>query len=608
MAKESMKTLFFSPHMAIWQHSVPEAMIAKSLVEAGWDIHFLTCNSILSDFCVAMAASRLSVTSQKSAKKEICIICKHYRDVLLKMIAGSKKNSIEDYLLPNDTAEINELLAKLSKDNFDLEFRQTPIGRIALYETLLMFKKNNLLLTEIEWQAYLVSVRNCLLTCAATINFLNRHKIERVLIYNTLYGVNHTVMKIARARGIPVFFQHAGENISDRLSTLTIGLNDTINYRTQILTHWPQAKEEPCTQTEVSYIEAHFGELLKGQHFLAYSTASKRRFDIHEYFHISPEQKIIVATLSSYDERFAAESIGVLPIQENILFISQKDWIHELLEYVTLKPEYFLIIRVHPREFPNKRDSVHSKHAQSLLEEFKSLPINAAINWPTDQISLYDLAKSTSLFLNAWSSVGEEMSLLGIPVLLYSDKLILYPSNLNYLGLTTNEYFQQFEAAIKTGWQKKHTIDTFRWYRLKFCEASFRISDNLSILEQDVPRFSFLSRIINKLIRIFNKIQIIRIKLWPNLGAIPIRKLIRRLNNTVNGQEIARFLKENRPTRRDILPSRNISDDLSVFEEESIKSSLRRLMTLLFDPSSKLDQDSILYKNLKKFVESEIQS
>ena len=77
------------------------------------------------------------------------------------------------------------------------------------------------------------------------------------------------------------------------------------------------------------------------------------------------------------------------------------DWIKFTVEWVSSRPDLFLIIRVHPREFPNKRESVTSEQAIALSKFFEHLPKNVAINWPSDSISLHDLIRITDVGLNA---------------------------------------------------------------------------------------------------------------------------------------------------------------------------------------------------------------
>jgi hypothetical protein len=142
---------------------------------------------------------------------------------------------------------------------------------------------------------------------------------------------------------------------------------------------------------------------------------------------------------------------------------------------------------VHPREFPNKREGVKSDHARQLEEQFRDLPPNVAINWPTDDLSLYDLAEITDVFLNAWSSVGKEMAMLGIPVVSYSGDLSLYPVDKRYLGTDSASYFAAIERALSDGWRFENIRRIYRWYTVEFERMAFDIADGFRQREQRTP-------------------------------------------------------------------------------------------------------------------------
>ena len=99
------------------------------------------------------------------------------------------------------------------------------------------------------------------------------------------------------------------------------------------------------------------------------------------HLEIRPDQKLVVAMMSSYDEYIAARAIDEVPSESEFLFPSQLEWIRALIEWFKTRPALFLLIRVHPREFPNKREATKSAHAL-LLEhdvEIEEIPPRAAV-------------------------------------------------------------------------------------------------------------------------------------------------------------------------------------------------------------------------------------
>jgi hypothetical protein len=253
-----------------------------------------------------------------------------------------------------------------------------------------------------------------------------------------------------------------------------------------LLDHWDRYRQVPCAPSTLAYVTEHVLELLQGRHSFVYSTPkSDKSADIRQRFSVGPEQRILLATMSSYDELFAAQVTGLFPSQVKSPFPTQLDWIKALVEHVERRPDLFLIVRVHPREFPNKRDSVKSEHAQQLEEVFSKLPPNVRVNWPSDGLSLYDLAEITDVCLNAWSSVGKEMSLLGIPVVIYSRDLVFYPPDLNYLGTSLDTYFQSIDLALREGWSLERSRRAFRWQALEDEYSRIDISDTYRYKEHE---------------------------------------------------------------------------------------------------------------------------
>jgi hypothetical protein len=244
--------------------------------------------------------------------------------------------------------------------------------------------------------------------------------------------------------------------------------------------------------------------LLEAKSVFIYSAPkSMEKVDLRRKFGIGKQQKVLVATMSSHDERFAAVTIGVMPESRDLVFPTQVDWIGALIEFVAKRPELFLIIRVHPREFPNKRETVVSEYASELKSLFVDLPVNAKVNWPADEVSLYDIANMANVFLNSRSTTGFEMSLLGLPVVVYSpDQLYSYPSDLNYMAISREKYFQEIDRAISDGWNIERSRMAYRWGVFQHYHSTINISE--SFHDDTGERRSIAQRGVSKICRILS--------------------------------------------------------------------------------------------------------
>jgi hypothetical protein len=144
---------------------------------------------------------------------------------------------------------------------------------------------------------------------------------------------------------------------------------------------------------------------------------------------------------------------------------------------------------------------VKSEHARLLEEAFEELPRNAVVNWPADGVSLYDLAEIADVFLNAWSAAGKEMSLLGLPVVLFSAQQQVYPPDLNYVGSSAHDYFAKIEQALAEGWSTERMRATYRWYALEYERATIDIRESFpqSLARRDAQPRRLLDRILTRI-------------------------------------------------------------------------------------------------------------
>jgi hypothetical protein len=473
-----MKVLFFAPHSAIWVHAFPEALVAESLQQLGHEIVYVTCGRELSEFCVAMSAFGLDHGSIGVDKAAVCTKCEAARDLLRGSFA-LRGADLATELSASDRSKVDTVVASIDQTNFlNFTLEGVQVGRLALYEFLLQHKKSQLTFSDSEWAQYKGQLRNVLRALLAATRIFDREKPQRVLVYNALYSVNNVVCKLAAQRGIPQYFLHAGGNLSNRLQTLMLGRGNTFEYLHALMSAWPTYRNRACPAAQMKAITDHFLTLLQGQSVFGYSAAAEDRSeDIRTRYGIKDGQRILVATMSSYDERFAAETIGAVDAESNPLFPLQIDWIRAIVKFAAGRADVFLIVRVHPREFPNKRERVRSEHVRALADALIDLPVNVRVNWPSDNLSLYKLACEADVFLNAWSSVGKEMPLLGLPVVTYCPNLLLFPSDLNYVGTTMHEYFAQIDRALQEGWSAERARLAYRWMAIEYGYGLLTIED-----------------------------------------------------------------------------------------------------------------------------------
>lgn len=474
-----MKILAFAPHSAIWDHAFPEALVHEALRQDGHEVVYVSCGGQFQGFCIPMSAHGLVINSPVEEKRKICEKCSAYKGIIRREFGFSGPDVI-DLVTAEDREAVKGILASLTRDNYiDFEIDGIPVARYALYEFLINQKKDSVVLTEAEWQAFQPELTNTLFSFLVSRRLLDQEKPDRVLTYNSYYSVNHVCCALAEQRGIPHYFLHAGNNLSNRMQTLFVTRGYGLaNWNRN--PNWRNYRNLPCAQPMLAAVTDHLLALFEGMDVFAYSAPKAGKvLDLRAHFGVQPGQKVLLATMSSSDERVAAEAIGVQFPDKDCLFPTQVDWARALIEYAGAHPELRLILRVHPRNFPNKRERVKSAQAEVLEKLLLDLPENVRVNWPAEKISLYDLAEISDVVLNGWSNAGKEMSLLGLPVVLYSHDLVTsYPSEINYVGTTKEAYFSQVRQALADGWSFENIRKAYRWCAFEYYRSLINISES----------------------------------------------------------------------------------------------------------------------------------
>lgn len=495
------KILFYAPHAGIPSMSVIEAKLASVLQNMGHEVSYVSCHRSLRPYCVTMSAHAVHQDSPEKLKNRVCVKCEKSANYL------SKRYNLKNYsLMANLTAEdhqtVQKIVSSTAREHYlELQFEGIPVGRKALYEFLLQHKKSDLDFNELEWSHYRMAIESCLKSLIAGTKVINEVKPDLIIAYNTQYGANGVIESFGEKHGIPVYFIHGGLNLSRSLYDLMIAMAPPPENYKRVAAAWPRFANKPLQSEEISEVAGHLKELFKANSVFVYSSpTTSNRPDIRALYGVSPSQSILVATMSSYDERFAAESnLTLAPVTDSI-FKNQIEWIQFLVDYVKTKPDLFLLVRVHPREFPNKREKVKSQHAEKLSKIFEKLPENIKVNWPTDNISLYHIAEEASVFLNAWSSTGKEMGALGRPVVLYSKELPFYATDINLTANTKEQYISMIEEGLRKPFDPKRIIEAFRLFNLEFHLSTLNISTMFD-KKHLRPKPTFMKKVQGKILR-----------------------------------------------------------------------------------------------------------
>jgi hypothetical protein len=479
-----MNILFFSPYSGIWVHSRAEALVAEELVNDGHNVHILRCDGILKKHCPVMTAYGQSFHAPDAKKNKICATCKSNTTVL-DTNTNITTSKIEDYISINQIDEINSAIKAVTIDNFEtFTIDGLQIGRYATYEILLTHKISCTSQLKGVWNEYLENLRQCYITQKIIDEFLKNNKIDRVVVYNSFYSLNRTAVKVAESRGIPWSTIHGGKNVQDMLQTLTVSSSDAHDLLLARSVDWRTWKDVPLKAEEIAVVKNNIKFIFSSKSAFTYS---KRKKNINPAalrgkLNVGENQKVLLCILSSADERFAADFVDALDFKmtstNTSIFLDTHEWLTYLIDFIEKHKEFHLIIRAHPRMFPNHRESVQSQAGIELLKLSEKKYERVSWDFPQDKTSLYDLAEITDVVLNGTSTAGIELMSLGLPVVIYdADKLFAYPQEFNYVGATLETYENSILEAAQDGRSLENSIRAFRYRSFLFNVVTLSLHD-----------------------------------------------------------------------------------------------------------------------------------
>jgi len=477
-----VKLLFFSPFSNIWEHSYPEALVADAFQQESIEVTAIRCDGMLRVHCVAMSAAGVGPEAGLSKRLQVCKACVKRRDLLTEKM-GIPAIIMDAWLDPEIRARVDGLVDSVRRDEWTkLEVDGIPLGRYAAYETWLTNKLVSTDLSDEVWDVYLGQLKNTLLTYFAAERILAAERPDTVVVYNDHYSVNHAFVAAAGRAGIDTYTIHGGNHMIRRAETLSIfasdyTMEDVFNSRS-----WKDFESRPIGSEQIDLVGGHLTGLFAANSAFAYSSELKGTSpeELRAQLCIAPESTVLLATMSSEDELMGVRLIDAIPtnLTQTSLFEDQFQWVDFLFDYAREHPGVHVVLRLHPRMFPNKREGVLSPVVRQIMALLDAAPANVTFNMPADGIGLYDVMQIVDVLLNFRSSVGAELASVGIPVVVPSNAdFFTYPGEINRIGHTLAEYTAHIDAAVAEGWSIENTRRAFRWFAYLFGRVAVDFSD-----------------------------------------------------------------------------------------------------------------------------------
>jgi len=493
---EKINILVFSPFSGIWDHFLTDVQIAELIQsDSRFKIEFLTCDGVFPNDCTVRDYLNLGSMGKNEGIDINCSTC----------TANTKTSHIEakykSYSLKKIQSEVIGLDSKVNKEktNFGPHFIYdgVPLGKIAIYELLLKWKKTNLEFSNEQLVEICNYVENTFRTYLIAQHFFSMIKPDKILIFNPQYSVPGAFASAAIKNGIQTFYLSNSGTISEMRTHIKIWDWEHFKLKNPALENW-KTSIGPISTESKRRLKKYFLQLHEASSPWVYSEKSEGR-NSRQYFNIPLDNKIVLAVMNSTDEYFAAATCGLLPpnMSQSKVFENQEMWISELIEWVKIRKDVSLIIRPHPREFPNKREDVRGEAVDKRSELFENLPANVFVDYPSIKFAIEDHFVETSVVTTGWSSVGLDWQMRGKVCVTYDQNLPMYPPDTHLTGSTQGAYFRNLDYALNLPPSDTKIIQSIaeKWYEYSNFTGSAKLIS--SVFESNPHKWFLKYTLIN---------------------------------------------------------------------------------------------------------------
>lgn len=459
--------LFYTPEAGVVPHLAGQCMLGHALQQAGHRVLFLQCRSLFSR-CPVMDMGQLPHDAPAAAKRKACSRCRAASDALLKAY-GLEGVPVAPPEVAALQARVEALRAHYPDDLREFTFESFRFGLAAAHDVVLATKRYDFERADAAmrglWEQY---VDNSLVSYLLAQDLCARFGVTRIVHFN-----DYSLLLGARFAGAKL-----------RIPALSVTYASHMNQGRRFVavspTIWREAFYAPIAQWgqwRDLYLDGaqvkEVGDDLLGRlgAVSSHSYSPPKTFsggDPVAQLGLSPEKPLVVAYTSSYDELIAGQylmdSAGRAKARVELTFPDQREWLRALTARFESRDDLQLIVRIHPREGRNKRESTRSEHLHTLIEEFQRPYRNCRFVWPEDPVSSYDLAEQADLALISWSTIGLELARLGVPVLAMN-RGTTYPGDdfIEYAA-TPDEYFSKMAEMLVRPMTLATVARSFRLY------------------------------------------------------------------------------------------------------------------------------------------------
>jgi len=468
----SKKILFYSPYGSWYPHTVWEITIAHALKIRGHKVDFVACDGVYPECDVHWAATA-------PRNEGSCNLCMRVSSHVYSSLK-TPFQWIGRYINEEDRVKARSWADSLKgKEMFEAEYEGYPLGKWVKSSVHSHFRMNKLDLEDEKIvRAYRGYLYGAVLAVDAFKKVFDSFSPEILVMLNGRFFSHRVAMELAKERGIRVVVHERGRYDN----TLSFFENEICHSKRQIAEIWGKWKDTPLIKEELCKIYEHLENRKRGKNtgWHPFNKDWEESLALKSRLGLPGDKKIVTLFTSSPDELAASEGW-----QEQI-FSSQIEWINQTIGWFKKRPEYHLIIRMHPN-IDGTTMGVNLQFLREVEGLISNLPSNVSIVMPKDEVNSYVLMELSIAGIVYLSTAGIEMATLGLPVLC-AGKTYYYGFNFIHSLDKKENYIKLLERVVKTPKSNETRKLAYRFAYHYFFTLSIPMSkvDNINYRDAEI--------------------------------------------------------------------------------------------------------------------------
>ncbi len=438
---KAKRILFYSPYGQWYLHTLYDITLAHALEIRGAEVKLIGCDGLFTDCDV-----HWENTSPRTSRS--CAVCQKTQETVCGQLA-MPVDWLGKFLPEGAEQKARTWVDGLEDDALmKAAYQNVPLGEWVESSVHSHFRMRDLDLTDSKIStAYRSYLYSAVLAYEGLTRVFESFKPDVLFMLNGRFFSHRVAFELARKQGVRVYNHERGRTDN----SLRIFENETALTFNTLQKSWEAWRNQPLTETELNETEKVFAERSKGVNtgWKSFVKAGEQEVNVlMQQIGLNPEQKLITLFTSSDDE--AGVSKAWKPV-----IIDQFEWIRRTVNYFRNKPDYKLVIRVHPNIAGIT--GINAQFLNRIKGLLPDLPENVHIVMPADAVNSYQLIALSQSVLVYFSSLGLEAPFMGKPTLICS-KGLFYDKG---FALTLKEE-SEYEAMLQKLLQTSFSTDFLR--------------------------------------------------------------------------------------------------------------------------------------------------